>query len=145
MGFLDLLTRARDASMNAYAPYSRFAVGAAVETEDGQVFVGANMENASYGVTLCAEAGALQAASTAGQLGKIRRIAIVGGSQHPTEPQQASPISACGRCRQLIAESAQLSGHDIEVICSDLSGTKIKRSRISRLLPDAFDKGRLKN
>jgi cytidine deaminase len=139
-----LLEHAQRAAKNAYAPYSRFAVGAAVETDEGEVFVGANMENASFGVTLCAEAGALQAASSAGQLGRVRRIAIAGGPQRPARSHEATSISPCGRCRQLIAESAMLSGHDIEVIYSDLDATKVRKSRISRLLPDAFDKAKLK-
>jgi cytidine deaminase len=108
-----LLMAARAAARHAYAPYSRFAVGAAVETSDGQTFVGANMENASYGLTMCAEVGALQAASTAGLLGKIRRIAVVGGPMEPQAGYRPKPTAPCGRCRQLIAEAATLGGYQI--------------------------------
>jgi cytidine deaminase len=133
-----LVLRARQAALRAYAPYSAFAVGAAAQTADGRVFTGANMENASFGLTLCAEVGALQAASTAGQLHKIRKIAIVGGPVKGTKGKMPGPVTPCGRCRQLIQESAMLSGHDIQVICADLDLKNISSSRISRLLPRSF-------
>ena len=128
---LELLEAARQAAAHAYAPYSRFAVGAAVETSDGRVFVGANMENASYGLTSCAEVGALQAATTAGALDRVCRIAIVG-------PKAPAP---CGRCRQLLSEAASLGGNDIEVWFSDPDSRVIERRTTQDLLPDAFDLG----
>ena len=137
-----LLNAAANAATNAYAPYSKFAVGAAVETSDGRIFVGANMENASYGLTMCAEIGALQAASSIGALGMIRRIAIVGGPVKPTF--QPKPTAPCGRCRQLIAEAAMLGGHDIEVWFGDLQQKTVIRRTISELLPDAFGPNNLK-
>jgi cytidine deaminase len=132
-----LYAKAREAAANAYAPYSGFAVGAAVETSDGRIFAGANMENASYGLTMCAEIGAIQAASSAGALKKIRRMVIVGGPIAGTTgpPQAAAP---CGRCRQLIAEAAAVGNHDIEVWFADLDGRAVQRRPISELLPDAF-------
>ena len=139
-----LLNAARAAAANAYAPYSRFAVGAAVETSDGRTFVGANMENASYGLSMCAEAGALQAASTAGALGKIRRIAVVGGPLEPAPGYRPKPTAPCGRCRQIIAEAAMHGGHEIEVWFSDLNQEHVERRTISDLLPDSFDASHLK-
>lgn len=131
-----LLAQAREAALNAYAPYSGFAVGAAVQTRDGRVFKGANMENASYGLTLCAEAGALQAASTAGALSQIVRIAIVGGPIH--KRASTAPITPCGRCRQLIQESAMQSKTDIDVVFSDLDLKRHYSQKISTLLPRSF-------
>ncbi len=88
-----LITQARRAQERAYAPYSRFPVGAAVLAEDGRVFVGCNVENASYGLTICAERNALAAAVVAA----ARPVAVaVVGNQHPLLP--------CGACRQVLAE-----------------------------------------
>lgn len=136
---IKLLKAAKSAANNAYAPYSKFVVGAAVETSDGRIFVGANMENASYGLTMCAEVGALQAASTAGALDKICRIAIVGGRINAPPHHKIKPTAPCGRCRQLIAEAATVSGHNIEVWFTDLEQTILVQRTISDLLPDSFD------
>lgn len=133
-----LMRRARVAARHAYAPYSGFAVGAAVETVGGKVFSSTNMENASYGVTMCAEVGAIQAASTAGLLGQIRRIAIAGGPVKPRPSHDSMAVPPCGRCRQLLAEAAQVGGHDIDVWYSDLKGKDTRHSKISALLPEAF-------
>jgi cytidine deaminase len=139
-----LFQAARKAADNAYAPYSGFAVGAAVETSNGEIFAGANMENASYGLTSCAEVGALQAASSAGALGRIRRIAIVGGPTKPAAGYRPMATAPCGRCRQLLAEAAMLGGHDIEVWFADLGQIVIERRTASQLLPDAFNAENLK-
>lgn len=140
-----LLKAASDAANNAYSPYSGFLVGAAVETSDGRIFVGANMENVSYGLTVCAEVGALQSASTANALDKIQRIAIVGGLRiKALTPKQSKPTAPCGRCRQLISEAAMLSGYDIEVWYADLELKSVKCKAISELLPDSFGASSLK-
>src|SRR6185295_18105561 len=107
-----LLEAARGVASNAYAPYSRFAAGAAVESRDGSVFIGTNMENASYGLSMCAEVGALQAALAAGKHGEIVRMAVVGGR---LDGSSGGVVTPCGRCRQLIFEASQRSGVDIEV------------------------------
>jgi cytidine deaminase len=132
-----LVKLAADTARNAYAPYSGFRVGAAVETAEGQVFSGANMENASYGLTLCAEAGALQAAASAGALSGVRRIVIVGGPAH-RKGGRSPATPPCGRCRQLIAEAAQAARYDIEVWYGNLEGSDFERRTIAQLLPDAF-------
>jgi cytidine deaminase len=136
---ISLFQKAREVVVNAYAPYSNFGVGAAAEARDGTVYVGANMENASYGLTMCAEVGALQAASSDGAMGKIRRIAIVGGPLHPHSDHRPKATPPCGRCRQLIAEAAKVGRHDIEVWFSNLDGSIVEKRTISELLPDAFD------
>lgn len=134
----DLLQAAVDTARFAYAPYSRFAVGAAVETADGSLYVGANMENASYGLTLCAEIGALQAACSAGKMAHVVKIAVVGGPNTPDFLRHNQLITPCGRCRQLILECAFKARHDIEVWCASPDLTEISCHRISELLPQSF-------
>ena len=138
-----LFALARGAARHAWAPYSGFAVGAAVQLADGRTFAAANMENASYGLTVCAEVGALQAASSAGALAQVRRIAIVGGPIVRVPGHLPKATAPCGRCRQLIAEAALAGGHDVEVWFADLEGQVVERRTISQLLPDAFDAGHL--
>ena len=121
----DLVARARDAMRNAWAPYSEFHVGAAIEAEDGRVFVGCNVESASYGLTICAERMALGAAVAAGAR-SLRRIAVTTEVDPPAAP--------CGACRQLLAEF----GLKLEVIA--VGPSTEKRWTLGALLPDAFTK-----
>src|SRR3990167_23378 len=110
---------------NAYAPYSKFAVGAAVETANGKVFTGCNVENAVFNVGVCAERTAIfKAVSEGGQ--HIIRIAVVA--------EGAAPCAPCGVCRQALMEFAH---DDVEVIMANTAG-KIKVRPLSELLPDAF-------
>src|SRR5262249_16134280 len=103
-----LIELARAAAMKAYAPYSNFHVACAVESVDGEVVTGANMENACYRLGVCAEQSALTTAQHQFGLDKVARIAVVGGS--------GSVIcTPCGGCRQAILEAAQLSGRDVEI------------------------------
>jgi cytidine deaminase len=131
----ELLRAAKDVSRFAYNKYSGVAVGAALSMTDGRVFRGAFMENASYGLTICAEAAALTAANSEGAR-HIRRVAVVGGA----EPV-GSPVTPCGRCRQLLFEFADTCGEDIEIYCSDLSLQNIIFTSIRELLPLAFGPG----
>jgi len=134
-----LIEECRALAPRAYAPYSRFHVAAAVRTADGTVHRGINMENASYGVTMCAEIGALTAANLAGDLANIRAIYIAGGTVNALGKLEGKNIVApCGRCRQLIYEAASLSGRDIDVICSNGDGSRLLRSTIRKLLPNGF-------
>ncbi len=120
-----LVRAARRARTRAYAPFSGFRVGAAVETRRGRVYTGCNVESATYGLTLCAERVALFSAVAAGERA-FRRIAVVADTNRLTPP--------CGACRQIIWELCS----DTEVILANLKGkTRIERSR--RLLPDPFD------
>lgn len=120
-----LVAAARAAQQQAYAPYSRFHVGAALESEDGRVFTGCNVENASYGLTICAERAAVCAAVSAGAR-RFRRAVVVSDSDPPAAP--------CGACRQVLAEF----GRDFRV---DGFGSKASASwTIGELLPAAFGK-----
>ena len=107
----ELLQKARSMVQRAYAPYSRFGVGAAVRTTSGAIYSGANMENAAYAVTLCAETSALQQSLAAGDF-KIESIAVIGGPLDGTGGREI--VTPCGRCRQLIFEASQLSGKDVQ-------------------------------
>ena len=118
-----LVARAREVQAHAHAPYSRFRVGAALEAEDGRVFVGCNVESASYGLTICAERMALGAGIAAGAR-RFRRVAVVTDVDPPAAP--------CGACRQLLAEF----GMDLEVIAAGRS--QERRWTLGALLPDAF-------
>lgn len=134
-----LLRKARQVALRAYAPYSGFLVGCVVETSDGETFFGANMENASYGVGMCAEVGALTAATAAGALGRITRVVVTGGRQSENGSLSGETIvTPCGRCRQLISEAAQIQGRDIDVTCASGSGRLSETFRISQLLPHGF-------
>lgn len=136
---LDLVAAARRAARNAHAPYSRFAVGAAVRLKDGSIVTGANFENASYGLTLCAETVALATVSAAGKLREVAEIAVVGGAMDADgAPTGTSPVSPCGRCRQVINEAAQMSATDLPVHCAAAEGDAVRTYRLSQLLPDAF-------
>lgn len=101
--FVGLLAAAREVSARAYAPYSGFAVGAAGLTEDGRLVTGCNVENAGYGVTLCAECGMVSELIATGG-GRIRDFVCVGGPVSSDAPRPV--VMPCGRCRQLLAEHA---------------------------------------
>ena len=133
----ELLDLARAAAAKAYAPYSKFHVGAAVESVDGEVVTGANMENACYRLGICAEQSALTAAQHKFGLGKVARIAVVGGTD-------ATVCTPCGGCRQAILEAAQLSGRDLEIICGSGDGSSVERHRIGELIPFGFGPENLK-
>ncbi len=119
----ELIKAARGAMKQAYAPYSRFRVGAALEAESGEIFTGCNVENASYGLTLCAERNAIGAAVAAGKR-KFTRVAIVTSGRKLTPP--------CGACRQALREF----GSGIQVLM--VGGKKVKRMSLEKLLPNAF-------
>lgn len=133
-----LIAAARAASARAYAPYSRFHVGAALAFADGTVVTGANVENASYGLALCAETSAVATAMNAGWRGGLLAVAVIGGA--PGEGGQAvagvAPVTPCGRCRQVLNELAQLGGTDPVIWCAGESA--VLELRLSDLLPHAF-------
>jgi cytidine deaminase len=122
----ELIAAAIDARMKAHARYSGFKVGAALATPDGRVITGCNIENATYGLTLCAERVALVKALSEG-VNIFTRLVVVADTQAPTPP--------CGPCRQLLWEYCG----DIEVVLANLEGP-ISRYRLSALLPLPFDR-----
>jgi cytidine deaminase len=130
-----LIQAAREAAKHAHAPYSNFAVGAAVLLSDGSVVTGANFENASYGLSLCAETVALATASAQGRLRDVVAIGVIGGRIGHAD---TAPVSPCGRCRQIINEAAQWSGRDLPVHCGGATGDEIASYTLSELLPAAF-------
>ncbi|RJY10016.1 cytidine deaminase [Aurantiacibacter aquimixticola] len=132
-----LVEAALQARQKAYAPYSNFLVGAAVESVNGDIAVGANMENACYRLGVCAEQSALAAAAQAFGLGKVARIAVVGGPRGD-DTGGGGPITPCGGCRQAIAEAAQQAGCDTEILCCDAAGEDRLTTTIRQLLPAAF-------
>ena len=133
-----LIEAARAVAVNAHAPYSGFGVGAAVLLDDGEIVSGCNFENASYGLTLCAETVALATVNALGKLRQVRAIGVVGGLIVDGVITGTEPVRPCGRCRQVIHEAAQLSGHDLPVLCGSAEGGSVEEHRISDLLPHAF-------
>ena len=125
VGWPTLTERARQVSASAYAPYSGFPVGAAAEVDDGRILVACNVENASYGLGLCAECGLVAALHASGG-GRLARVAVVGPGGEPLVP--------CGRCRQLIHEHG---GEECLVL------TDSGPVRIGDLLPAAFGRHHL--
>lgn len=126
----ELIAEAEKARQNAYAPYSNFKVGAAVETDNGDIYIGCNVESASYGLTVCAERVAIWKGISRG-VTKFGRIAVVVDTEEPTPP--------CGTCRQIIWEFCG----DVPVILANLHGKK-EVVMMSELLPRAFDSKFLK-
>ena len=125
-----LLEQARQAARNAYAPASGFRVGAAIAAEDGRVFTGVNIENASYGLSICAERVALFKAISEGARG-FTELAVVAGSDAGEE--DAPP---CGACRQVLLEF----GPDMVLLMAGSRGVdgQVKRFTVSELVPEAF-------
>jgi cytidine deaminase len=134
----ELIALARAAALKAYAPYSRFHVGCAIESVDGEVVTGAKMENACYRLGLCAEQSALTAAQHAFGLDKVARIAVAGGGIDSNTLAGDLICTPCGGCRQAILEAAQLSGRDVEILCSNGDGGALERHVISELIPHGF-------
>ena len=134
----DLIAAARAAARHAHAPYSNFAVGAALLMTDGSVVTGCNFENASYGLSLCAETVALATANAQGRLADVTEIGVIGGMIVDGKPAGNDPVGPCGRCRQVINEAAQIGGRDILVHCAGAEGDSIATYHLSELLPHAF-------
>ncbi len=126
-----IIDAAREAATHAYAPYSKFHVGAAILLVNGRIVTGANVENASYGLSLCAEAVALAKVANDGMLADVVEIAVIGGIG-------PDPVRPCGRCRQMLNEAAQIGERDIVVHCSSGDASTIERHMLSALLPHAF-------
>lgn len=129
-----LLEEADTVKENAYNPYSKFYVGAAILTDDGLIITGANVENVAYGSTICAERMAIGRANAMGKR-FFRSMAIIARGENTDTTEVTGP---CGACRQMIFEFSCISGHDIEIIMSNTRKDKIIISTIQELLPLAF-------
>ena len=124
----ELIDAARQAAQHSYSPYSKFPVGAALRFADGSIVTGTNIENASYGLALCAETVAVSKAMADGARGGLEAVAVTGPG--------TDPITPCGRCRQVLNELAQLGGTDPEILC--VGPDEVRRLRLSDLRPHAF-------
>ena len=132
-----LMEKAFEARENAYAPYSKFHVGAAILLENGEIVTGNNQENASYPSGLCAERTAIYYAGSQFPDVKIIRIAISAGSKNKISIE---PIPPCGACRQAIAEYEIKQKFPIEIFFMGEKGNVIKSHSLANLLPLVFDK-----
>jgi cytidine deaminase len=123
----ELVAAARAARERAYAPYSGFRVGAALRTEQGEVVTAGNVENASYGLAICAERAAVAAAVALGHRG-FEAIAVAGPGPDPVTP--------CGACRQVLREFPR--GPELRVLCAGEAGERLLVTTLGALLPDSF-------
>ncbi len=126
----ELIKKAKEAKEKAYAPYSGFKVGAAVEAESGIIYTGCNVENSSFGLSMCAERIAIFKAISEGER-KFKKIAVVANTK--------GPVSPCGACRQVMAEFG-----NFDVILANDDG-EIEQTTVDQLLPGAFDLRRDEN
>ena len=124
----ELVAAARAAMAGAYAPYSNFRVGAALRFDDGEIVTGTNIENASYGLSLCAETVAVANAMAAGRRGGLAEVAVIGTG--------AAPVTPCGRCRQVLNELAELG--ETDPVVWSCGAEEVREYRLSDLLPAAF-------
>jgi cytidine deaminase len=119
----------------SYSPYSRFAVGACLVAEDGELVTGTNVENAAYGSTICAERAALVRANAEGRRA-FRGIAIIGRSAESAAEEQVT--GPCGACRQMLFEFAELGGNDPWVVLSTSGRERVEITSVRELLPYGF-------
>ena len=126
MTYEELMEKAIEASKNSYSPYSKFAVGACLETDDGKIYTGCNFENSSYGLSICAERNAVGSAVADGHT-KIKAIAIYSPNQDNCSP--------CGACRQVLHEFCN-SDEELDIILKNKDELKIYT--LAQLLPESF-------
>ena len=122
----ELIEKAKRARLKAYAPYSNFKVGAALLTKTGKVYTGANVENSTFGLTVCAERVAVFKAVNRGDKDFIKIVVVA---------DKDTPITPCGACRQVLSEFVK----DLIIVCANLQGKK-ERYSLKELLPEAFEK-----
>jgi cytidine deaminase len=137
-----LIHKAKEATAHSYAPYSKFCVGAAIILEDDTMLAGANQENASYPLCMCAERVVLYAAASQAPDKKISKIAVVAHKKNHKELSSAAP---CGACRQVMLEFEQRQNSSIKVVFLAPSDQWIKCQSASLLLPLGFSKENLKS
>jgi len=127
--FDKLSEAARHVALNSYCPYSRYRVGAALLADNGMIYTGCNVENASYGLTVCAERAAMMNAVADGVRG-FRALVVTAGTQ-------ARPGMPCGSCRQVLSEFCT---PDMPVLCATLDGSGSVQTTLGELLPHGFSK-----
>ena len=137
---IELMQEAIEARQNAYAPYSKFYVGAAILLDNGEVVTGSNQENASYPSGLCAERTAVYYAGAKYPNAKMLKMAITAASQNQ---KTESPIPPCGACRQALAEYEVRQKESIEIYFMGETGQVVKSESLANLLPLVFDKSAL--
>lgn len=135
-----LVHKAKEATANAYAPYSKFHVGAALILEDGTVVTGSNQENASYPLCMCAERVALYAAASQFPNKRIVKMAIVA---HKKNHKELTPATSCGACAQVMLEFEQRQKKPIEVIMLGPKEKWLKLKKVAEMLPMGFTKENL--
>ncbi len=135
-----LVHKAKESTNHSYAPYSKFCVGAALILEDGTIIVGANQENASYPLCMCAERVALYAASSQSPGKKILKMAIVA---HKKNHKELTPAASCGACRQVMLEFELRQRSPIQIVMLAQLDQWIKCSSAASLLPFGFSKDNL--
>lgn len=133
----ELMNLAVEARENAYAPYSKFKVGAAIYLDDKEVVIGSNQENASYPSGLCAERTAIYYAGAKHPDTKILKMALTASSQNQITD---TPIPPCGACRQAIAEYEIKQNQPIEIYFMGVEGKVVKSNSLANLLPLGFDR-----
>jgi cytidine deaminase len=133
---LDILFQtAKAAREKSYSPYSGFKVGAAIELEDGRIYDGCNVENSSYGATVCAERVAIQKAVSENGTIRLKKVMVVTDASPPWPP--------CGMCRQVIGEFGSGNGQTVEIFGSNLKGESTHH-KLTELFPNAFTPDHLK-
>ncbi len=135
-----LLDEAVNAMEKAYNPYSNFSVGASLLSQDGQIITGSNVENAAFGPTICAERSAIVRANSM-EIRQFYRAAIIAKGKDFSTSRVTAP---CGPCRQMLYESSQVSGTDLEIIMATSTMDKIAITTIAELLPLGFGPNDLK-
>lgn len=138
----ELMFAAEEACKNAYSPYSKFSVGAAVKCDDGRIVTGNNQENAAYPSGLCAERVAIFSAVAQKKDTRINKLAITVKTE---KGEILQPVAPCGACRQVIAEYEHRQGSKIQIIFSSESGKTIIVNGIETLLPFTFNSEYLPN
>lgn len=135
-----LIHKAKEAANHAYAPYSKFHVGAAVILEDGTVITGSNQENASYPLCMCAERVALYAVSSLHSGQSIMKMAVIA---HKKNHKDLVPATSCGACRQVMLEYEERQGKPLKVVMLSAPDSWIECSSVKVLMPLSFDKSSL--
>ncbi|MFW6030436.1 MAG: cytidine deaminase [Halanaerobiales bacterium] len=129
-----VIDEASEVMETAYSPYSKFYVGAAIISQNGDIITGSNVENAAYGSTICAERAAILRANAMG-IRNFDKVGIIARGEDFNTTEVTAP---CGSCRQMLYESAQISGKNLEIIMATTKKDKIITSTIEELLPLAF-------